>query len=116
MSRMFIALAAAASVLTFAAGAQAQDRTPDQRTVSAKVDFSDAAQTRAFYAKLQAAAQAVCQSEVSDPRTANADAACERQTLNSVISQINAPQLSLLDDRANGRKAGDAATALASAR
>lgn len=100
-----IALVAAAA-LTFAAIAptlaQAQTRTPDQRAVTAHVDFNDAKQTRSYYAKLQAAAHAVCASDMSDPLTAEADKACERQALRDAVRQVGAPQLSRLD-RENDR-------------
>ncbi|HWU49578.1 MAG TPA: UrcA family protein [Asticcacaulis sp.] len=98
MSR--IALIAAAAI-TFAVAApnlvQAQTRTPDQRAVTAHVDFNDASQTRLYYAKLQAAAHAVCASDMSDPLTADADKICERQALRDAVRQVGAPQLSRLD-------------------
>ncbi len=91
-----IFIATALSFAALAAGAaNAQDRQPAQVHVSAKhVDFNNARETRGFYAKLNAAAQRVCTSEVSDPMTTMADAACEREAVSDAVKQIDAPQLS----------------------
>ena len=110
MLRTVLTLAAAASALTFAAGsAQAQTRTPDQVTVSTRhVDFNDARQMRALYAKLQFAAKSVCESEISSAEIARAeiaraDRACARQALSDAVRRIGAPQLSRLDADENKR-------------
>ncbi len=94
-----IFIAAALSFAALAAGAaNAQDRQPEQIYVSAKhVDFNNDRETRTFYARLNAAAQRVCTSEVSDPMTTIADAACERDAVSDAVRQIDAPQLSALD-------------------
>jgi len=93
-----IFIAAALSFAALAAGAaNAQERQPAQVHVSAKhVDFNNDRETRGFYAKLNAAAQRVCTSEVSDPMTTMADAACERDAVADAVKQIDAPQLSAL--------------------
>lgn len=93
-----IFIAAALSFAALAAGAaNAQERQPAQVHVSAKhVDFNNAHETRGFYAKLNAAAHRVCTSEVSDPMTAMADAACEREAVSDAVKQVGAPQLSAL--------------------
>jgi UrcA family protein len=98
-----IFIAAALSFAALAAGAaNAQERQPAQVHVSAKhVDFSNARETRGFYARLNAAAHRVCTSEVSDPMTAMADAACEREAVTDAVRQIDAPQLSALNDRSD---------------
>jgi UrcA family protein len=98
-----IFIAAALSVAALAAGAaNAQDRQAAQISVSAKhVDFNSARETRGFYAKLNAAAHQVCTSEVSDPMTSMADAACEREAVTDAVRQIDAPQLSALDSRSD---------------
>ena len=107
MLRTVLALAAAASALTFVAGsAQAQTRTPDQVTISTRhVDFNDAGQMRALYAKLQFAARSVCESEITSAETARADKACARQALSDAVRRIGAPQLSRLDADENKRDA-----------
>ena len=94
-----IFIAAALSFAALAAGAaNAQERQPAQLHVSAKhVDFNNARETRGFYAKLHAAAERVCTSEVSDPMTSMADAQCTRQAVAEAVGQINAPQLSALE-------------------
>lgn len=110
MSRMFIAFATAAAVMTFAAGAQAQTsdapqdqaRVPMQRTVHANVDFNDAKQTQAFYVKLQVAAHSVCHSEISNLEIERADRACERQALSDAVKQVNVAQLTQLYARLDG--------------
>ena len=98
-----IFIAAALSVAALAAGAaNAQDRQAAQISVSAKhVDFNSARETRGFYAKLNAAAHQVCTSEVSDPMTSMADAACEREAVTDAVRQSDAPQLSALDSRSD---------------
>ncbi|MGN6422518.1 MAG: UrcA family protein [Asticcacaulis sp.] len=112
MSRIALIATAALTFVAIAPTlAQAQTRTPDQRAVTAHVDFNDVNQTRFYYAKLQAAAHAVCASDASDPLTADADKACERQALNDAVRQVGAPQLSRLD-RENDR--ADKAQILAS--
>ena len=93
-----IFIAAALSFAALAAGAaNAQERQPAQVSVSAKhVDFNNAREARGFYARLSAAAHQVCTSEVSDPMTAMADAACEREAVSDAVKQVDAPQLSAL--------------------
>jgi len=97
---IFIAAALSFAVLAAgAANAQAgtQERQPAQVSVSAKhVDFNNAREARGFYARLSAAAHQVCTSEVSDPMTAMADAACEREAVSDAVKQVDAPQLSAL--------------------
>ena len=95
-------IAAALSFVALAAGAaNAQspisDREEARIHVSAKhVDFNNTRETRGFYAKLNAAAHEVCTSEVSDPMTAMADAACEHDAVADAVKEIGAPQLSAL--------------------
>ena len=97
-----IFIAAALSFVALAAGAaNAQspisDREEARIHVSAKhVDFNNVSQTRGFYAKLNAAAHEVCTSEVSDPMTVMADAACERDAVTNAVKEVGAPQLSAL--------------------
>ncbi len=101
MSRSIFIAALSFGALSFAAlaagAANAQERQAAQVQVSTKhVDFNNARETRGFYAKLNAAAQQVCTSEVSDPMTNMADAACEREAVSDAVRQIDAPQLSAL--------------------
>ena len=101
MSRSIFIAALSFGALSFAAlaagAANAQERQPAQVQFSTKhVDFNNAREARGFYAKLNAAAQQVCTSEVSDPMTSMADAACEREAVSDAVRQIDAPQLSAL--------------------
>jgi UrcA family protein len=106
----------ALTVVTLSGGtANAQDRQSEQVHVSARhVDFSNAGQTRGFYAKLNAAAHQVCTSEVSDPMTAMADAACEKDAVAAAVKDAGAPQLSAL--HGNSERAPAYATRNTSAR
>lgn len=88
-------------LLAFAAlGAQtasADERTPDQTTVSLKsAELSNGKAARFAYARLAAAARRVCDSDASDPLTIAADRACERQAVSDAIASLGAPQLSAL--------------------
>ncbi len=90
-------LIAAALVATAATGAHAQQREAGQVSVKTdKVDFANAAQTQALYGRINAAAKAVCDSDVSDPMTDKADADCRTQAITDAVRQINAPQLTAL--------------------
>ena len=114
MTRSLFITAALSFVALTAGAANAQDRQPAQVHVSAgNVDFNNARETRVFYAKLTAAAQRVCASEVSDPMTSMADAACERDAVSDAVKQVGAPQLSAINarpDLAPAYAARDAAT------
>jgi len=102
--RTYIALVSAAmlGVAGFAAAASAET-VADQRPVySRDIDFNKPSQVRALYSRLQAVAHEVCQSDDSDPMTANADKACEAQAVTDAVRDINQPQLTRLDDQKNG--------------
>jgi len=97
MTRSIFIAAALSFAALAASAANAQERQPAQVSVSAKhVDFNNAREARGFYARLSAAAHQVCTSEVSDPMTAMADAACEREAVSDAVKQVDAPQLSAL--------------------
>jgi len=103
MSRSLLIAAALSFTALVAGAANAQTREAAQIHVSAAgVDFSDARQTRSFYAKLTAAADNVCSSEVvADPMTAMEDAQCKRDAVSDAVRDINAPSLSALDGQSN---------------
>ena len=108
MIRTFTVSALAFLAVLGAASAQAEDaRTPAQMQVSvAHVDFDNAAQVHRLYARLGAAAQTVCDSDVVDgPLTAMADKACERAAVSDAVRQINQPQLSALDGQSTTQMA-----------
>lgn len=100
MLRSALVLAALSTALV-ATGVSAQDRTADQRAVATHdVDFSNPAKVEGLYGRIRAAAHAVCQSEGSvDPMTANADRACEDQSVRDAVADIHEPQLSQLAAR-----------------
>ncbi|MFT4077031.1 MAG: UrcA family protein [Asticcacaulis sp.] len=94
MSRSMLC-AALLSVAALAAGtASAQIREADQRVVSARgVNFEDVTQVRFFYAKLSAAAHAVCTSDYDDPLIQIADRACQVAALDGAVEQVDKPLL-----------------------
>ncbi len=97
-----------------ASSAFAADRTPEQSTVTLKgADLGSSDQARFAYARIEAAARRVCDSDTSDPLTANEDRACEQQAVSDALSALNAPQLGMLamtaDDRARDADAYAAA-------
>lgn len=102
-----ILIAAAFSITALVAGAAHADdraRVEQERTVSAaKTDFNNPGQVKMLYKRITAAAEAVCHSELSDPITANEDAACGRQAVSEAVREINAPQLSALDGQSADR-------------
>ena len=97
MLRSALVLAALSTALV-ATGVSAQDRTADQRAVATHdVDFNNPAKVQTLYGRIRAAAHAVCQSDDNDgPQTANADKACESQSVHDAVADINQPQLSQL--------------------
>lgn len=105
MSRLLIIAAVAASALTFAAGAQAQESTLDSyRTVSTRdVNFNDARQTHDFYVKLRGAARQACDELYGDLEHSIQQRQCESAAMADAVRQVNAPQLSQLD--ASARRA-----------
>lgn len=102
---ILIAAIVSAAALSAAFTASAEVREPAQLSVSsAKVDFSNARQARAFYNRLQDAAEKVCTSPVMHgEKTVEADIACARQAVSDAVREINAPQLSALDGQINDR-------------
>ncbi len=107
MSRMHIRIALVSVALLGAAGfaaAASAETVSDQRPVySRDIDFNKPSQVRALYHRLQQVAHDVCQSDVSDPMSREADKTCEAQAVSDAVRDINQPQLSRLDDESNGR-------------
>ncbi len=100
-----------------AQSASAADRAPSQVRVNLnKVDFSKPEQAKFAYAKLEAAAKMVCDSEVYDPVTANDDKACEDQAVRQALAQASEPTLEQLAERSTTAEddATDADAAVAS--
>ncbi len=80
------------------AAASHSDRTPAQTTVALKgADLGNGDSAKFAYARLEAAAKRVCDSDgASDPLTANDDRACEQDAMRDALATVNAPQLSML--------------------
>ena len=98
-------LFASVAVAAFAAaGAHAEQRTPDQQSVSVRnVDYSNPDKVAQVYGRLQAAAKSVCDSDADQgPLTQEADKACEAQSVRDAVDQINQPQLTHLADARTG--------------
>lgn len=104
-SRFALISAAAFAAVSFASVATAADiREPAAVHVDvSKVNFAKASQVRSLYHRIEAAASEVCHSDVSDPMTAEADAACRQQAVHEAVNEIGQPMLSAIDDEANGR-------------
>ena len=101
-----IRIIAPAGLLLLAAAcaqpASAAERVPSQLIVSLKnTDFSNPDQARFAMAKLEAAAKRVCDSDVSDPATQNADRACERDAVNQALAEANNPTLTQMAMRSD---------------
>ncbi|MGZ3305573.1 MAG: UrcA family protein [Asticcacaulis sp.] len=105
-STIFSASAVAAVLIAgglTANAVQAQERVADERNVAMQdIDFSNSTKVRELYSRIQAAAAAVCRSDFNDPATANADHACEAESIRDAVAQVDQPQLSQLADRDAG--------------
>ncbi len=102
-----IYLATVAAILSTTAPAFA-DETADfaSRPVSAAgVDFRDRAAVQAFYARLQGAAEAVCDTYPARGRVSQEDQACVATTLAKTVRKVDRPILSALYQSRNGRSA-----------
>jgi len=93
-----ILFASVIATAAIAAGAHAQQRTPDQMAVSVhNVDYDNPDKVARVYGRLQAAAKSVCDSDGDQsPLTQNADKACEAESVRDAVAQIDQPQLTRL--------------------
>ena len=90
-----LSLAAVAAQPAFAA-----ERTASQVSVDlSRVNFADARQAKFAYAKLEAAAKMVCDSEEYDPATANDDKACEQRAVRQALADASNPTLAQVAER-----------------
>lgn len=104
VSRFALISAAAFAAVSFASVASAEIREPAAVHVDvSKVNFANASQVRSLYHRIEVAASEVCHSDVSDPMTVEADAACRQQAVRDAVGEIGQPMLSAIDDEANGR-------------
>ncbi len=100
-----ILIASVCATAAFAAGAHAQQRTPEQTSVSMRnVDYNNPDKVAQVYGRLQAAAKSVCDSDGDQgPMTQNDDKACESQSMRDAVAQIDQPQLTRMADARSGR-------------
>lgn len=87
----YFAALVAVSVAAFGVNAQAQDRVATQVTM--KLTAADQRDAHALNNRLTAAAKLVCDSEVSDPMTAEADKQCEAEAIDSAMRDLNGTRL-----------------------
>ena len=100
-----ILIASVCATAAFAAGAQAQQRSPEQTSVSMHdVDYNNPDKVAQVYGRLQAAAKSVCDSDGDQgPMTQNDDKACEAQSMSDAVAQIDQPQLTRMAQARSGR-------------
>lgn len=95
-------IAAAALTLAVAAPALAEPSAdtaaPTAAVSTAQVDFRDQAAVRAFYARLQSAAHAVCDSNSANPRITQLDQRCVAKAVASAVRTADRPLLTALYD------------------
>jgi UrcA family protein len=91
----------AAAVLAFACPAIASSPPlPMERTISVTgVDFTDPASVRLVYARLQAAASAVCDGYRANSRVSQRDIACADRVLAAAVRTLDRPVVSALYER-----------------
>jgi UrcA family protein len=95
-------LCIAAGLLACGPALAASEPLPAQRAVSTVgVDFQDPAAAQAFYARLRAAADAVCDGYAVNSRVSQADVACADREVAKAVRTLNAPQLTALYARAS---------------
>jgi len=91
-SPFYLAVLLAAAFAAYGANASAQDRVPAQVTM--KFSAADQRDARTLTNRLNAAAKLVCDSDmVADPKTAEADRACEQQAVNDALRDLNRTQV-----------------------
>lgn len=70
-----------------------QRQSTEEQVSTKNIDFSNPAQVKVLYRKLQYAAVRACASDDHGPGMAEADAACARDVLAQTVAQIAQPQL-----------------------
>jgi UrcA family protein len=90
-SPFYLAALVALSAAAFGVNANAQDRVAAQVTM--KLSAADQRDAQALNNRLTAAAKLVCDSEVSDPMTAQADKQCEAEAVDTAMRDLNSTRL-----------------------
>ena len=96
MTKLLLAAGAAVLIAAPAFAAEPQADAPAKAVSARGVDFSNKDQVQRFYAKLNAAAQAVCDSGSPVPRTFAIDAGCVRQVVADAVKAADKPMLTAL--------------------
>jgi len=100
MVRMTLALCAAlalsAPALSIASMAHAEQVSTELHVSASGLNLSTPSGARTMYAKLQAAADAACHSDVSDPQTQNADQACVDAAISDAANSLQSPAVTAL--------------------
>ncbi len=95
MVRMTLALCAALA-LSAPALAHAEQVSTQLHVSAAGLDLNTPSGARTMYAKLLAAADQACHSEVSDPQTQNADQACMDAAMSDAAASLQSPAVMAL--------------------
>jgi UrcA family protein len=103
MSRLSFILAIALVSTAPAGIAAAQSVDAPVKLQTRGVDFSDAHQVKAFYAHVQAAAQAECNSDSVTPAAMREDLACRARFVDDAVHQVNAPLLTAMNSQDSRR-------------
>jgi UrcA family protein len=96
LTRLLLAAGAAVLIAAPAFAAETPAEAPAKSVSTRGVDFSNQAQVRAFYNKLNAAAQAVCDAGSPVPRAWAIDAGCVRQVVADAVKAADKPVLTAL--------------------
>jgi UrcA family protein len=96
MTKFLLAAGAAVLIAGPAFAADTQADAPAKTVSTRGVDFSNQGQARQFYAKLHAAAQAVCDAGSPVPRAYAVDAGCVRQVVADAVKAADKPVLTAL--------------------
>lgn len=102
-----LSIAAAAQLLVSVASAEPNtvDEAPRVVVRFAELDLSKAAGADALYQRIRSAARNVCSMHESrDPAQIARSYSCYRSAVDNAVAQVNHPRLSLLHDRALGKK------------
>lgn len=95
MVRMTLALCAALA-LSAPALAHAEEVSTQLHVSAAGINLNTPSGARTMYAKLLAAADRACHSEVSDPQTQNADEACMDAAMSDAANSLQSPAVTAL--------------------
>lgn len=96
MTKLLLAATAAILIAAPAFAETVQDDAHTQAVSTRSVDFSNKAQVKHFYVKLQGAAAAVCDPGSVMTSLSPADARCVRQVMSEAVKTVNKPVLTAM--------------------